>query len=452
VTVPTSTNTLFLLATLFVVGLMLFLIVYCKLHAFFALLFSSLTLGLITAMPPRAIVTSFQKGIGELLGSTAVIIAVGAVMGRLIEISRGGEVIAQAMIRFFGDKKLPWAILVFAYLIGIPVYFDVGFITFVPLVWNISKATKKSLLLYALPLLSGLMTAFGLIPTNPGPAAASQLLGADLGKTFLLGLGIALPMSIAGGIFYGGWIGRRIFVEAPDNLMPKVENSEKTITRRPTAFAVFGVVLLPVVLIALGVVIPSHFPIESKFAVWAKFVGYPPIALLSAAALALVVLGVRLGFRPADLMQQTTGALNSVGSLVLIIGASGAFKQIVVDSGVGSSIVDLVLRTSISPLLMAYLIAAILRITFGSTTAAIATAGGIVAPIALSFPHIDRSLFVMAVGTGGSIFAYVNDGAFWMVKVYCGMTVSQTLKTYSLTKLVTSLTGFITLWIISRLW
>jgi H+/gluconate symporter-like permease len=259
-------------------------------------------------------------------------------------------------------------------------------------------------------------------------------------------------MSIAGGIFYGGWIGRRIFVEAPDNLMPKVENSEKTSTRRPTAFAVFGVVLLPVVLIALGVVIPSHFPIESKFAAWAKFVGYPPIALLSAAALALLVLGVRLGFRPADLMQQTTGALNSVGSLVLIIGASGAFKQIVVDSGVGSSIVDLVLRTSISPLLMAYLIAAILRITFGSTTAAIATAGGIVAPIALSFPHIDRSLFVMAVGTGGSIFAYVNDGAFWMVKVYCGMTVSQTLKTYSLTKLVTSLTGFITLWIISRLW
>jgi gluconate transporter len=373
-------------------------------------------------------------------------------MGRLIEISRGGEVIAQAMIRFFGDKKLPWAILVFAYLIGIPVYFDVGFITFVPLVWNISKATKKSLLLYALPLLSGLMTAFGLIPTNPGPAAASQLLGADLGKTFLLGLVIAIPMSIAGGIFYGGWIGRRIFVEAPDNLMPKVENSEKTSTRRPTAFAVFGVVLLPVVLIALGVVIHSHFPIESKFAAWAKFVGYPPIALLSAAALALLVLGVRLGFRPADLMQQTTGALNSVGSLVLIIGASGAFKQIVVDSGVGSSIVDLVLRTSISPLLMAYLIAAILRITFGSTTAAIATAGGIVAPIALSFPHIDRSLFVMAVGTGGSIFAYVNDGAFWMVKVYCGMTVSQTLKTYSLTKLVTSLTGFITLWIISRLW
>jgi gluconate transporter len=452
VTVPISTNTLFLLATLFVVGLMLFLILYCKLHAFFALLFSSLTLALITAMPPRAIVMSFQKGIGELLGSTAVIIAVGAVMGRLIEISHGGEVIAQAMIRFLGDKKIPWAILVFAYLIGIPVYFDVGFITFVPLVWNISKATKKSLLLYALPLLSGLMTAFGLIPTNPGPAAASQLLGADLGKTFLLGLVIALPMSIAGGIFYGGWIGRRIFVEAPDNLMPKVENSEKTVTRRPTAFAVFGVVLLPVVLIALGVLIPAHFPIESKLAAWAKFVGYPPIALLSAAALALLVLGVRLGFRPADLMQQTTGALNSVGSLVLIIGASGAFKQIVVDSGVGSSIVDLVLRTSISPLLMAYLIAAILRITFGSTTAAIATAGGIVAPIALSFPHIDRSLFVMAVGTGGSIFAYVNDGAFWMVKVYCGMTVSQTLKTYSLTKLVTSLTGFITLWIISRLW
>lgn len=445
-----NANTLFLLAILFVVGLMLFLILYCKIHAFFALLFSSLTLGLLTGMPPHAIVTSFQKGIGELLGATSTIIAVGAVMGRLIEISGGGDVIAQTMIRLLGDKRIPWAILVFAYLIGIPVFFDVAFITFVPLVWNISKATQKSLLLYVLPLLSGLMTSFALIPTNPGPAAASQLLGADLGKTVLCGLVIAMPMAIAGGIFYGGWIAKRMFVQVPENLMPKVEHTDQTETRRPSFQAVLAVVLLPIVLIGLGVLVPLQFPAGSRIAVWAKFIGYPPIALLSATALALIVLGLRLDFSPAALMQQTTGALNSIGSLILIIGASGAFKQIVVDSGVGNSIVNFIVSTKIPPLLMAYLVAAVLRIAFGSTAAAIATAGGIVAPIVTYFPNVNHSLMVMAVATGGSIFAYVNDGGFWMVKVYCGMSVSQTLKSYSMMKLVTSVTGFVALWIISQ--
>lgn len=429
---------------------MLFLILYCKIHAFFALLFTSLILGLITRMPPQAIVNSFQEGMGELLGSTAAIVAVGAVIGRLIEISGGGEVIAQRMVRLLGAKRIPWAILIFAYLIGIPVFFDVGFITFVPLVWDISKTTKKSLLLYVLPLLSGLMTSFGLVPTNSGPAAASQLLGADLGKTVLYGLAIALPMAVAGGILYGGWIGNRIFVQAPENLMPKVDNPAGTANRQPSFLAVLGVVLLPILLIGSGVLITLCFPADSKIDAWAKFVGYPPIALLLTSALAMVVLGVRLGFRPAVLMQHTTGALNSVGSLILIIGASGAFKQIVVDSGAGNSIVGFIVDTRISPLLMAYLVAAVLRIALGSTTAAIATAAGIVAPVVMFYPNVNRSLMVMAVATGGSIFSYVNDGAFWLVKVYCGMSVSQTLKTYSVMKLVTSLTGFLALWMISR--
>jgi H+/gluconate symporter-like permease len=231
--------------------------------------------------------------------------------------------------------------------------------------------------------------------------------------------------------------------------MPKVDGAKQVRGHRPSFQAVLAVVLLPIVLIGLGVLVPLLVPSTSNLAIWAKFIGYPPIALLSTTALALIVLGIQLGFRPADLMQHTTGALNSVGSLILIIGASGAFKQIVVDSGAGSSIVNFIVSTNISPLLMAYLVAATLRIALGSTAAAIATAGGIVAPIVMSFPHVNRSLMVMAVATGGSIFAYVNDGGFWMVKLYCGMSVSQTLKTYSMMKLVTSLVGFLTLWVIS---
>jgi gluconate transporter len=439
-----------LLSTLIAIGLLLFLILYCKVHAFFALLFSSLVLGFLSGMSAHAIMTSFQQGIAELLGSTAVIIGVGTVMGRLIEISGGGEVIAHTLMRVLGDKRTPWAILLFGYLIGIPMFFDVAFITFVPLVWDISKMTKKSLLLYVLPLLSALMTTTGLIPTNPGPAAASQLLGADLGKTVLYGLVLGIPMAIAGGILYGGWIGRRIFVAAPDNLIPKTQTIKGPLRRQPNFLSVVTVILLPVTLMGAGVLLPLLFPTDSKVSQWARFVGHPSIALLSATVLAYLVLGVRLGFRPAILMRHTTEALNSVGSLILIIGASGAFKQIVVDSGAGSSFVQLILSTRIPPLLMAYLVAAALRIALGSGTASIATAGGIVAPIARSFPGVNPALMVMAVATGGSIFSYVNDAGFWMVKEYCGMTVPQTFRSYSLMKIVTSVTGLLFLLVLSH--
>jgi GntP family gluconate:H+ symporter len=199
-----------------------------------------------------------------------------------------------------------------------------------------------------------------------------------------------------------------------------------------------------------AVLLPLVLPVSSKIVVWARFVGHPSIALLTSTAFAYVVLGVRLGVGLPALMRHTADALNSVGSLILIIGASGAFKQIVLDSGAGGALVSLILHTRISPILMAYLVAACLRLALGSATGSIATAAGLVAPIALSFPNVDRVLIVMAVATGGSIFSYVNDAGFWMVKEYCGMTVSQTLKSYSVMKLVTSLTGLLILLLLSR--
>lgn len=438
-----------LIATLIAVGLLLFLILYIRIHAFFALLFSSLALGLMSGMSTPAILTSFRDGISQLLGSIAVIIGAGAVIGRLIEISGGGEIIAGTLIRGLGDKRIPWAVLLFAYLIGITVFYDVAFITFVPLTWNLAKMTGKSLLLYVLPLVAALMTTTGLVPTNPGPAAASQLLGADLGKTMLCALLLGIPIAIVGGILFGAPTSRQIFVKAPENLMPKTKSIKDPLVRQPSFLGVLAVILLPVTLMGSAVLLPYLFPLDAKLILWAKFVGNPSVALLSAAGLAYAVLGVRLGFSPATLMRQSTEALNSVGSLILIIGASGAFKQIILDSGAGSAIVKLILNTGLPPLLMAYLVAATLRVALGSATASIATAGGIVAPIAKSFPHVSPVLMVMAVATGGSVFSYVNDAGFWMVKEYCGMTVSQTLRSYSLMKIVSSVTGIIIIWILS---
>lgn len=446
----TSRDSLLLLLTALAVAFLLFLILYWKLHAFFALLFTSIALGLLAGMPPQSIVGSLLKGMADLLGSTAVIVGVGAMMGRLIEISRGGEVIAQRIISGAGKEKAAWAMLLVAYLVGIPVFFDVAFMTLMPLVWNLGKETKKSQLVFALPLLAALTATHGLIPTHPGPAAATGLLGASFGETVLFGLLIAIPMSIVGGMGCAKWIGGRMFIPAPERLMPKTEGASQSITRLPSVSSVLIVLLLPVVLMGLAAVAPAILAKGSAVSVCATFIGSPLIALLIATGAGLVLLGTNLGFNGKSLMRHTNDALNSVGSLILIIGASGAFKQIIIDSGAGSSFDKFMLSTRIPPLIIAFLIAAALRFALGSATAAIATAAGIVAPMIAVFPHVNRALLVMAVGAGGSFISHVNDSGFWMVQDYCGMSVSETLKSYTVMKVVTSLAGLASILVLAR--
>jgi gluconate transporter len=428
-----------LVATLLSIALLLFLILWWKLHPMIALLVSSIALGTSAGLSPVAILTSLQKGMADLLGSIALIVGAGAMMSHIIEVSGGGEVIGRTLVRFFGADRIPWALLLTAYLVGIPVFFDAAFFMLIPLLWSISKEAKKSLLLYALPVLSALTATHGLIPLHPGAAAAARLLGADLGKTILYGLILAVPMSLVGGMAWGTWIGSRIFVPVPDHLVSKARQTEAR--RLPGFSIVLAVVLFPVGLIGLAVLFPRIG--------WIQFFGFPSIALLAATVAALVTVGLRGGFTPDALMRHISESLNSVGSLLLIIGAAGAFKQVILDCGAGSFFAQAILRSQISPLFMAFLVGAALRLTIGSATAAIATAAGIVAPIAASFPQVDPALMVMGVATGGSFLTHVNDAGFWMVKEYCGMTVSQTLRSYSVMKAVTSLVGLLSLWLLS---
>jgi len=433
------TPTSLLVVALLSIALLLFLILRWKLHPMIALLISSVTLGAGSGMSAASLSSSLQKGMADLLGSITVIVAAGAVLGRMVEISGGGVVIARTLIRVFGADRTPWALLLTAYLVGIPVFFDAGFLVLIPLLWSMSKESKKSLLLYALPVLSALTATHGLIPSHPGAAAATQLLGADLGKTTLYGLVLAVPMSIVGGIVYGVWIGKRMFIAVPEHLMSATQQSEAL--RHPSFPTVLTVVLFPVLLISVAALLFSGG--------WIGFLGSAPIALLAAAILALIVLGIRSGFTGDVLVRHTSESLNSVGSLILIIGAAGAFKQIILDCGAGPLFAQIILRSGISPLFMAFLVGAALRITIGSATAAIVTAAGLVAPIAASFPHVDPALMVMGVATGGSFLTHVNDAGFWMVKEYCGMTVAETLRSYSVMKAVTSLAGLLSLWILS---
>lgn len=425
--------------TALAIGLLLLLILRWKLHAFLALLASALALGIMARMPPKALLASFQNGMADLLGSVAIIVGAGAVLGRIIEVSGGGEVMARTLIAAFGKEHVPWALLLASYIVGIPVFFDAGFFALAPLVWSISKETGKSLLLYAMPVLSALTATHGLIPTHPGAAAAAQLFSADLVKTILYGLALAVPMSVAGGIVFGKWISRRIHVPPPEHLVLQSERPKPG--RQPGFLVVLSVILLPVILISLKASMPH--------AAWLQFFGSTPIALLIGAVAALIVLGFGSGFNGSDLLRHTAESLNSVGALILVIGASGALKQVIVDSGAGLYFAELLLRSHISPLFMAFLVGAAFRITIGSATASIVTAAGIVAPLAASFRDIDPALMVMAVALGGSILSHVNDAGFWMVKEYCGMTVSQALRSYSVMKAVTSLVGLLSLWLLS---
>lgn len=424
-----------LFVTILSIALLLSLILRWKLHAFLALLVSSLALGAMAGMPPAALLSSFQKGIADLLGSIAVIVGAGALLGRMIEVSGGGEALARTLIAAFGKERVPWALLAASYLVGIPVFFDAGFFALAPLVWSISKETGRSLLLYALPVLSALTATHGLLPLHPGAAAAAQLLGADFGKTTLYGLILAVPMAICGGILFGKWIGNRVHVTPPEHLIAKEGDDERK--RQPSFWAVLGVILLPVVLISLAALRPDL--------AWLRLFGSTQIALLTGALAALIILGLGSGFSGANLLRHTGESLASVGTLILVIGASGAFKQVIVDCGAGRYFAELLLRSRISPLLAAFLVGAALRVTIGSATASIVTAAGIVAPLATSFRGVDPALMVMAVATGGSILSHVNDAGFWMVKEYCGMSVAQTLRSYSMMKAVTSLAGLLVL-------
>jgi len=428
-----------LLATLSALVLLLLLIVRWKLHPFIALLVSALALGIISGMRSEAILTSLQKGMADLLGSIALIIGAGAILGRIIEVSGGGEALARSLIRALGAEHISWALLLAAFLVGIPVFFDVAFFALIPLVWSITKQTRKSLLLYALPVLSALTATHALIPTHPGPAAVARLLGADLGKMILYGFILAVPMTVVGGITYGVWIGKKIFIEPPKHLAVEPVSSPQP--RPPRVLLVVGTILLPVLLIGLAATLPGVS--------WIGFMGSVPVALLAAAVFALVALGVPSGLGSEALLRHTAESLNSVGSLILIVGASGALKQVILDCGAGSYFGMLMLRSGISPLLIGFLVGAALRLALGSATAAIVTAGGFIALMVASFPGVNTALMALAVAIGGSTFSHVNDAGFWMVKEYCGMDIRQTLQSYSIMKAITSVTGLFALLILS---
>ncbi len=426
---------LLILFTIGSIALLLLLILFVRLHAFLALMITSMALGLVCGMEPAKVLKSIQSGFGDALGFIAVVVALGAMIGRFLEYSGGGRALAEWLLGRFGRDRAVWAVLTSAFLIGLPIFFEVGFIILVPLAWSLARESKKSLLYFGLPMAAALTVTHAMVPPHPAPAAAAQLLGADLGRAILFGAALSIPMAICGGILYGGWISKRLFIPVPKHAARETGGAAG---QTPPVGLVILLLTLPVLLIfastaAEMIKIPGRTILG--------FLGHPFTALLIAALAAFYIFGLHRGLDRAAVSRMATESLAPIGTLLVIMGGGGAFKQVIVDSGVGPYAGALLASSNISPLILAYVVAAAMRIAQGSATVAIITAAGIVAPLVKNMPGYTPEMILLALCCGGTVLSHVNDAGFWLVNESFGMTVPQTLRSWTAMKVITSLVG-----------
>jgi gluconate transporter len=432
---PGNGNYLVLL-TAATLALLLTLILAAKLHAFLALLISAMAMGLAAGMPPAQALKSIQNGFGEALGFIAVVIGLGAMIGRFLEYSGGGRALADWLLLKFGKDHAAWAVLVASFLVGLPIFFEVGFIILVPVVWDLTRESKRSLLVYGLPMAAALTVNHALVPPHPAPAAASQLLGGDLGKTIIYGVMLSIPMTIMAGMIYGQWIARRIRVELPKIALAEIQAPESQ--NAPPVPVVILLLVLPV-LLTFGATMASLRDIPLKNV--AVFLGHPYTALMITALVMMYCFGARRGMSQDKMLKLATDSLAPVGSLILIIGGGGALKQVIVDTGVGSYLGKMLMTSAISPLVVVWLISLCMRLAQGSATVAIITAAGIAAPLVKNLPGYTPNELVLALCCGGSAFSHMSDSGFWIVSQYFGLSVPDCLRSWTAMKTVAATLG-----------
>ncbi|HEX7200707.1 MAG TPA: gluconate:H+ symporter, partial [Dongiaceae bacterium] len=328
--------------------------------------------------------------------------------------------------------------LIASFLVGLPIFFEVGFIILIPIVWSLTRETKRSLLLYGLPMAAALTMTHSLVPPHPAPAAAAQLMGGDLAHTIVYGVLMSIPMTLIAGMVYGTWVARRIYIGVPEIASTMTMKSAESPGAPPPVPVVILLLLLPVTL-TFGATMASlrNIPLRGV----AVFLGHPYTALTVTTLIALYCFGLRRGLSRDQVLKMATDSLLPVGGLMCIIGGGGALKQVIVDTGVGTYAGKLLMTSAISPLIVVWLIAACMRLAQGSATVAIITAAGIAAPLVKGLPGYSPDELILALCCGGSAFSQVSDSGFWMVTNYFGTTVAQTLKTWTTMKIIASLLG-----------
>ncbi|MFE5541560.1 gluconate:H+ symporter [Streptomyces sp. NPDC056519] len=427
-------------AVLAAIAVIVLLITRLRLHAFLALTVGSLALGVFAGAPLDKTIASFTAGLGATVAGVGVLIALGAILGRLLADSGGADEIVDTILAKAKGRAMPWAMVLIASVIGLPLFFEVGIVLLIPVVLLVAKRGNYSLMRIGIPALAGLSVMHGLIPPHPGPLVAIDALHADLGVTLALGVVVAIPTVVIAGPLFSRYAARWVDIPAPENMIPQRPSAESE--HRPRFGATVFTVLLPVglMLVKALVDIVVDDPANGLQRV-TDVVGSPLIALLAAVFTGMFTLGRAAGFTKARLSTTVEKSLAPIAGILLIVGAGGGFKQTLIDAGVGRMVLELSESWSVPALLLAWLIAVAIRLATGSATVATISAAGLVAPLAAGMSTTETSLLVLAIGSGSLFFSHVNDAGFWLVKEYFGMTVGQTVKTWSVMETIISVAG-----------
>lgn len=407
-----------------------------KVSPFLSLLIVAILTGLLLGMDPSKLVATIEKGVGSTLGGLALILCLGAILGKILESAGATEKISATLIGFFGKKNIQWAVMITGFLIGIPLYYNAGFVILVPLVFTIAKKTGLPLLYIAIPMAAALSTTHCFLPPHPGPVVLVNAFHADMGKTLVYGLLIAIPSVIIAGPLLGRGL-KKIKVDINSFLF---EDTNSNKHNPPSAIASFSIALLPILLITLSVLAQAVLDKNGLINKVLSFTGDSTIALLIAVIAAIHFFGIQKNKPMNEIMQWVKDAIAGIAMILLTITAGGVFKQVLIDSGTGNYISAFSSKLHLPPLVFAWIITALLRITLGSATVAGLTAAGIVAPLALS-GAVSPELMVLAVGAGSVFGSHINDSGFWMYKEFFNLTLKQTFLSWTVMETLISILG-----------
>jgi GntP family gluconate:H+ symporter len=431
-----------LVSALIAVISLIVLIAVFKLNPFITLFLISLALAVVVGMPLATVIRSFEAGVGGTLGHIAIIVALGTMLGKMMAESGGADQIAHTLIRAFGEKRIHWAMMAIGLLVGLPAFFEVGFVLLIPIAFTVARRTQTSLVLVGLPMVAGLSVVHGLVPPHPAAMLAVQIYKADVGRTIFYALLIGVPTAIVAGPLYAKLIAPHIKLQADNPMAAEFvdHGSERSL---PGFGLTLLTVLLPVVLMVVGSWADGLATPGSSFNQGLHLIGNDDMALLVGVLFSFFTLGRLQGFTRDTILRFSNECIAPTASITLLIGAGGGFGRILQDSGVSQALIGAAMRGHVPLLLLAWLLAALMRLATGSSTVAMTTAAGIVAPIALHSTGVRPELLAIATGAGSLIFSHVNDGGFWLVKEYFNMSVSQTIKTWSVCETIISVTALV---------
>ena len=444
---PVAPGWQLIVAALLGIAVIVALITALKVHPFLALVFGALTVGVVAGvnvLPDEdglGVLTSFTTGFGTTAAGVGILIALGAMFAKLLADSGGADQIVDTIVGRAAGRSLPWAMALVGAIIGLPMFFEIGLVLLMPVIYLVARRAQVSLITVGIPALAGLSAMHGLVPPHPGPLTAIGYLGADLGLTLALGVLVAVPTVIVAGPLFGRLAGRWVDVPAPTTFDPSRESEAGL---RPSFGVTMFSVLLPVALM-MGKALVDIFiedpndPVRRLF----DLLGTPLVALLIAVVVAMFTLGRGSGMNKARIGKVVDSSLPAIAGIILIVAAGGGFKQVLVDTGIGTLLADWAKDANVSVLLLAWVLAVLIRLATGSATVATITASSLMIGLMDGLSQTDVSLVVLAVGAGSVFFSHVNDAGFWLVKEYFGLSVGQTLKSWSVMETVLSVTGLV---------